>query len=162
MTNKPDSTHTPAIYQSILGQPGEKYRIKNEAESIDPIKTQAQGCGMATLWLWRNFVNGRPEYWAFDNSHPCAENGDPLVLGEPCGYAVFKPSVNGGLDISQEQVVKEIKAALERETRAVNQSALFERAMAFMEQLAAGHLSRDEIEIKAKDILRESETLCRK
>ena len=47
---------------------------------------------MAKLWLWKNFVDGRPEYWAFDNAYPCHPNGDPMVLGEPCGYAILKDS----------------------------------------------------------------------
>jgi hypothetical protein len=48
------------------------------------------------LWLWKNFVDGKPEYWAFDNPYPCLSvGGDPLTLGEPCGYAILKESVNG-------------------------------------------------------------------
>ena len=48
------------------------------------------------LWLWRNFVDGVREYWAFDNAYPCRlDGGDPLVLGEPCGYAVFIESAKG-------------------------------------------------------------------
>ncbi len=48
------------------------------------------------LWLWRNFVDGVREYWAFDNAYPCRlDSGDPLVLGEPCGYAVFIESAKG-------------------------------------------------------------------
>jgi hypothetical protein len=46
------------------------------------------------LWLWRNFVDGKPEYWAFDNPFPCHEGGDPITLGEPCGWAIFKRSEN--------------------------------------------------------------------
>jgi hypothetical protein len=42
------------------------------------------------LWLWKNFVDGKQEYWAFDSTHPRHENGDPAVLGEPCGYALVK------------------------------------------------------------------------
>ena len=44
------------------------------------------------VWLWKNFVDGRPEYWAFDNPYPCYPNGDPMVIGEPCGYAIVKDS----------------------------------------------------------------------
>lgn len=45
------------------------------------------------LWLWKNFVNGQPEYWAFDNKFPVnMDNEDPQTLGEPCGYAIFKQS----------------------------------------------------------------------
>lgn len=48
---------------------------------------------MTKVWLWKNFVDGRPEYWAFDNPYPCyTPNGDPMTLGEPCGYAIIKES----------------------------------------------------------------------
>jgi len=43
------------------------------------------------LWLWRN---NEKEYWAFDNPYPCDVNGDPMILGEPCGHALFKKSHN--------------------------------------------------------------------
>jgi len=58
------------------------------------------------LWLWKNFVDGRPEYWAFDNPFPCiTAGGDPLTLGEPCGWALFKTSVNGRPNSSEQEVV---------------------------------------------------------
>lgn len=64
------------------------------------------------LWLWKNFVNGRPEYWAFDNPYPTHMNcGDPQTLGEPCGYAIFKPSRNGRPDVSEERVLAAIARA---------------------------------------------------
>ena len=48
------------------------------------------------LWLWKNFVDGKQEYWVFDNLYPININdGDPQTLGNPCGYALFKPSRNG-------------------------------------------------------------------
>lgn len=48
------------------------------------------------LWLWKNFVDGAPEYWAFDNPYPIfLDSSDPQVLGEPCGYALLKPSRDG-------------------------------------------------------------------
>ena len=38
------------------------------------------------LWLWKNFVDGKPEYLAFDNPFPVhMDCGDPQTLGEPCG-----------------------------------------------------------------------------
>lgn len=49
---------------------------------------------MTKLWLWKNFVDGRSEYWAFDNPYPCHANGDPMVLGEPCGFAIVKTSAD--------------------------------------------------------------------
>lgn len=64
------------------------------------------------LWLWKNFVDGKPEYWAFDNPFPINLNdGDPQTLGEPCGYAVFKPSRQGRTDVSEEQVLRDIASA---------------------------------------------------
>jgi hypothetical protein len=64
------------------------------------------------LWLWKNFVNGRPEYLAFDNPFPCNPNGDPLTLGQPCGYAVFKPSFNGRPEVSNEEVLRQVVATI--------------------------------------------------
>ena len=67
---------------------------------------------MKKLWLWKNFVDGRPEYWACDNPYPCKPGGgDPLTLGEPCGYAIFKESTQGRFDVSEEQVLAAIKRA---------------------------------------------------
>lgn len=51
---------------------------------------------MTKLWLWKNFVDGRPEYWAFDNPYPVYANGDPMTLGEPCGYAIVKECARNG------------------------------------------------------------------
>lgn len=64
------------------------------------------------LWLWKNFVGGKPEYWAFDNPFPInLDNGDPQTLGEPCGYAIFKPSRAGRVDVSDAEVLRRIDAA---------------------------------------------------
>lgn len=64
------------------------------------------------LWLWKNFVDGKPEYWAFDNAYPInLEDGDPQTLGEPCGYAILKPSRKGRSDVSDEQVLRAIVGA---------------------------------------------------
>ncbi|MDB5975114.1 MAG: Uncharacterized protein JWR07_1874 [Nevskia sp.] len=64
------------------------------------------------LWLWKNFVDDRPEYWAFDNPYPInLDNGDPQTLGEPCGYAIFKPSRQGRTDVSEEQVLRAMRRA---------------------------------------------------
>jgi hypothetical protein len=63
------------------------------------------------LWLWKNFVDGRPEYWAFDNPYPTnLDNGDPQTLGQPCGYAIFKPSRDGSNGRTEEQVLREMKS----------------------------------------------------
>lgn len=61
------------------------------------------------LWLWKNFVDGRPEYWAFDNPYPInLTDGDPQTLGQPCGYAIFKPSRDGSNGRTEDQVLREI------------------------------------------------------
>ena len=68
--------------------------------------------GAKRLWLWKNFVDGRPEYWAFDNPYPCKPGGgDPITLGEPCGYAIFKESSQGRFDVPEDQVIAAIKRA---------------------------------------------------
>lgn len=67
------------------------------------------GSAPRKLWLWRNFVDGKPEYWAFDNPSPInLTDGDPQTLGEPCGYAIFKPSRNGRPDVPEEKVLARI------------------------------------------------------
>ncbi len=43
------------------------------------------------LWLWKN----GDHHLAFDNLYPCYPGGDPMVLGEPSGFAIFKPSAPG-------------------------------------------------------------------
>ena len=81
-------------------------------ESIEALKeflAQPVQVTNEKLWLWKNFVDGRPEYWAFDNAYPVnMDGGDPQTLGDPCGYAVFKPSINGRTDVNDEQVLKRI------------------------------------------------------
>lgn len=72
----------------------------------------------ARLWLWRNFVDGRPEYWAFDNPYPCFPNGDPMTLGEPCGYAIVKQSTRGRNDTSDDEVIAAIRRALQEKPHA--------------------------------------------
>ena len=62
------------------------------------------------LWLWRNFVDGRPEYWAFDNPFPIEGGGDPLTRGEPCGWALFKKSTNGRPSVPDSEVEAAIAA----------------------------------------------------
>ena len=63
------------------------------------------------LWLWKNFVDGKPEYWAFDNPFPVhLDCGDPQTLGEPCGYAIFKESRNGRPDVTEAEVLRRIAA----------------------------------------------------
>jgi len=64
------------------------------------------------LWLWKNFVDGKPEYWAFDNPFPIyMDNDDPQTLGEPCGYAIFKESRNGRPNVEDIEVLVSIAMA---------------------------------------------------
>jgi hypothetical protein len=64
------------------------------------------------LWLWKNFVDGKPEYWAFDNPFPIyLDSRDPQTLGEPCGYVIFKESRNGRPDVTEAEVLRNIAAA---------------------------------------------------
>lgn len=64
------------------------------------------------LWLWKNFVEGRPEYFAFDNPFPVhLDCGDPQTLGNPCGYALFKTSRCGRTDVSEEDILRSIAVA---------------------------------------------------
>lgn len=68
------------------------------------------------LWLWRNFVNSNPEYWAFDNPFPIfLDSHDPQTLGEPCGYALLKQSRKGRPDVSDEEVLRCVKQSLKQE-----------------------------------------------
>jgi hypothetical protein len=68
------------------------------------------------FWLWKNFVDGRPEYWAFTNPYPCHSGGDPMVLGEPCGYAILKDSINGR---NRSQSTRTIRASSPANTSAL-------------------------------------------
>ncbi len=76
---------------------GREWHVRFEDGSINALRLDAEVARSPRvpqkLWLWRNFVDGRPEYWAFDNPYPCqVGGGDPMVLGEPRGYAIFKES----------------------------------------------------------------------
>ena len=100
-----------------------------EQPTVDPCKEGTCSCcwthldeqpaqqeTVAKLWLWRNFVNGRPEYWAFDNPYPInLDNDDPQTLGSPCGYALLKPSRDGSRGRTEDEVLREINGALARE-----------------------------------------------
>lgn len=78
-------------------------------DGSEPIRTHAPA---PKLWLWKNFVDGRPEYWAFDNPFPVhLDCGDPQTLGEPCGYAIVKPSRVGRTDVGEAEVLRRIKQA---------------------------------------------------
>ena len=88
--------------------------VKNHAADLSAMSaTPAK-----RLWLWKNFVDGRPEYWAFDNPYPTHGGGDPMTLGEPCGYAIFKSSTAGRTDVPEEQVIAAIRRAADNRTKA--------------------------------------------
>ena len=97
-----------ALHEVYTAQPLKAEQAKDAAEDAPK------------LWLWQNFVDGRPEYWAFDNPYPInLTDGDPQTLGEPCGYAIFKPSRQGRFDKSEEQVL----GAIARAARAAERKA---------------------------------------
>lgn len=87
-----------------------RYSIPAHQLELDPIDESIKTLNAALanaelvepepkLWLWKNFVDGKQEYWVFDNLYPININdGDPQTLGDPCGYALFKPSRNGRKD----------------------------------------------------------------
>jgi len=81
-------------------------------EHITALRTaieQAEKQERVRLWLWKNFVEGRPEYWAFDNPFPCMSvGGDPMTFGEPCGWALLKSSINGRPDRSEQEVINQV------------------------------------------------------
>ena len=60
------------------------------------------------IWLWKN---GEHEFLAFGNPYPCYQNGDPMTLGEPCGYAWLNDSKNGRPDVSEDKVMEAMKNA---------------------------------------------------
>lgn len=117
------------------GCPTEKavlQRFWREHQKQEPVRLQCVTCGTIyadgvppqvaqpkqKLWLWKNFVDGRPEYWAFDNPYPTnLDNGDPQTLGQPCGYAIFKPSRDGSCGRTEEQVLREMESVSARSER---------------------------------------------
>jgi len=86
---------------------------RDNAESEANALRSATGRSDTKLWLWKNFVDGRPEYWAFDNPYPTHGGGDPMTLGEPCGYAIFKESTvaPGRKDVPEADVLAAIRRA---------------------------------------------------
>jgi hypothetical protein len=91
------------------------YGTSQTVKAIELLRTRLAQPEPTKLWLWKNFVNGRPEYWAFDNPYPRNLNdGDPQTIGQPCGYAIFKPSRDGSNGRTEEQVLREISTVQER------------------------------------------------
>lgn len=101
---------------AVPGQPSRMISRagRDEASAIAAWNTRrgspvVAGEPVEKLWLWKNFVGGKPEYWAFDNPFPCVSvGGDPLTFGEPCGWALLKPSVNGRPQRSEQEVANTV------------------------------------------------------
>ena len=99
------------------------------------------------LWLWKNFVDGKPEYWAFDNAFPThLDCGDPQTLGEPCGYAFFKPSRQGRSDISDEEMLMRIKKAALAESANSTKPVVESEPVAWLYRDHNGQLRLNEIQ----------------
>jgi hypothetical protein len=95
-----------AEYWTVTGGTYEAVECMNAMRALRARLAQPEP---AKLWLWKNFVDGKPEYWAFDNPYPTnLEDGDPQTLGQPCGYAIFKPSRDGSNGRTEEQVLREM------------------------------------------------------
>lgn len=105
-----DFLDSPAGLTWVIAANRERYRLLVRAVLAKWGTPPAMaGEPLAKLWLWKNFVGGKPEYWAFDNPFPCVSvGGDPLTLGEPCGWALFKPSINGRPQHSEQEVVNKV------------------------------------------------------
>lgn len=105
------------MHEQLLKELDDKHA--NLAKALGGAKAIQSGMDTASetkdkrLWLWKNFVDGLPEYWAFDNPYPTHGGGDPMTLGEPCGYAIFKDSTRapGTEAIPDQQVIIAIKRA---------------------------------------------------
>lgn len=98
------------LSQAMIGVAALK--LAADAARASPAALPVEAVPQGKLWLWKNFVDGRPEYWAFNNPFPVhLDCGDPQTLGEPCGYALFKPSRAGRTDVSETEVLRRIKEA---------------------------------------------------
>ena len=94
--------NTHPMWQAACEELAKAFKKRASAPAAEPAK----------LWLWKNFVDGRSEYWAFDNPFPVhMDGGDPQNLGEPCCYALFKPSRNGRPGVSDEEALRRAMGA---------------------------------------------------
>ena len=50
------------------------------------------------LWIWRN----GDHFLAYAHEFPCLPCGDPCTIGQPAGYAILKPSVDGSRSVTVE------------------------------------------------------------
>jgi hypothetical protein len=127
---------TPTGVAGVGSEASSLRRFPSETTADESTSAAAQEGEQRKLWLWRNFVDGRPEYWAFD--HPFPRNlhdGDPQTLGEPCGYALLKPCRPGRSDWTEESVLRAIARASERTSAAPDERAAFEVWAAHEERL---------------------------
>lgn len=68
---------------------------------------------MKKLWLWKNSTPKHPhEFWAFNTPYPLDANGDPLVMGVPVGYALFKESDDGSAGRTEADALRGIDRAV--------------------------------------------------
>ena len=104
-------TYVSPVMRARLTRQIKELRAAAEAMQSNNVAAQAVKDSLTPerMWLWRNFVDGRSEYLAFDNPYPCHENGDPMTLGEPVGYAVVKASRNGRPDVDPDQVLRKMQ-----------------------------------------------------
>jgi len=73
-------------------------------QNIRALKAELARLTTKRLWVWRNFSATKRELWVFDNPFPVyMDSDDPQTIGEPYGYAIFKPSRRGRADITDEQ-----------------------------------------------------------
>jgi len=100
-----------------------RFVLKAREHFIEYEALSANTVAPERLWLWRNFVDGKPEYWAFDNPYPCEPCGDPMTLGEPCGWAILKQSENGRPDVP----IADVEAAIKRPATPTDDAELVER-----------------------------------
>lgn len=109
-----------------------------------PESTEAKGCGMALprldFQLWKSLVN---------NTAPSGVVNMYEVFNAESKETLFTVGVDFGKDIKQETILRIV--------RAVNQSALFERAMELCERMVKFPDAHDVYIEEAAAILREKE-----
>jgi hypothetical protein len=74
--------------------PGGERRIAIESAIRAALVAERERANGQKLWLWRN----GDHYLAFEHLYPCfTPGGDPMTLGEPVGYALFRKSYDRAL-----------------------------------------------------------------
>tara|TARA_R110000868_G_scaffold99334_1_gene273431 strand:+ start:314 stop:1303 length:990 start_codon:yes stop_codon:yes gene_type:complete len=128
-----------AISAAVFGT--DTYKVSSRGDFVSRVEKKLRAAlteqvqPANKLWLWKNFVNGQPEYWAFDNPYPIGlDHGDPQTLGEPCGYALVKQSRNGRPDVQYKFGLKAVEQVQPAQGISV---AAFDRQFAASEAMAA-------------------------